>query len=86
MHRKFNGLWPGTEDTKVTTELLGRIEGGTEVRICFGVFFQHIEISDTGGPSNPNYLQQRIGNSGKVGTTGSLRTPGGKSWVWMVGG
>ena len=50
----------------------------------FRVSFQHRERSGIGGPVIPDYLQHSSGRSSKGGPPGSLRTPGGTSWVWLI--
>ena len=64
---------------------MGRTEGGSEGREVFWASFQHRERSDTGGPGIPNNIRHSSGHSGKGGPPGSLLTPGGISWVWIVG-
>ena len=65
---------------------MGQTEGGTKVRKVFWASFQHVDKSDIGGPGFPVNLQHSSGRSGKGGTSGSLRNPGGGTWVQMVGG
>ena len=79
-------IWmSATKGRIVNPSLSSKTHQADNIINVFWASFLHRESSDTGGPSILDNIQHHSRCSGKDNSTGSMRTSGSTTWVWMVG-